>query len=107
MPNYRDYQAGSEGLRIEVEGVDAASSDYSEALTAAIGSLARQVAAGFEALPEAQRPQQFEFSFALRALSAGGFAIAQGTDAANFRVRLTLGSQSGGGLLAGLLPPPR
>lgn len=107
MPNYRDYQAGSEGLRIEVEGNDSASSDYAEALTAVIGGLARQVAAGFEALPEAQRPQQLEFGFTLRALSAGGFAIAQGADTANFRVTLTFGSESSGGLLTGLVPTPR
>jgi hypothetical protein len=107
MPEYRDYQAGGEGLRIEVEGIDQVSTDYSEVLTSAVSGLAQQVAAGFESLPEAQRPQQLTFSFALRALSAGGFAIAQGADTANFRVTLTFGSQSGGGLLTGLVPRPR
>jgi hypothetical protein len=107
MANYRDYQAGSEGLRIEVEGLDAASSDYAEALTAVVGGLARQVSAVVEALPAGQRPQNLEFAFALRALSAGGFAIAQGTDTTNFRVTLTFGAQRGGELLTGLVPTPR
>ena len=104
MATNRNFFESSSGLKIEVEGASGGSSNsYLAPYLDAIGSIASVTAAQINRIPEDQRPNEVEITYAIKALRDGGFAVAAG-NSGNFKVSLkwSASEENGGGLLGNL-----
>lgn len=96
MSTYANFFDSGSTTKIEIQGDSIETSKaFTLDLINTIDKMAEIVADGIDRIPEEKRPTDVEISFALTALSAGGYAITIDQEKANFKISLCWGGGAG------------
>ena len=96
MTVYANMFSSGSTIKIEIEGdsVDT-SKAFAPDLVSAVENMAEIVAEGINRLSDEKRPSDVEISYALKAMSAGGYAVTSDQEHANFKITLRWGGGVG------------